>query len=55
MAAYIDLNPVIAGMVSDPKDYKWCGYASAVAGSREGKLARRGIARVLQERENQGD
>jgi len=54
MAAYIDLNPVRAGMVSDPKDYRWCGYASAVAGSREGKLARRGIARVLQERENQG-
>jgi hypothetical protein len=27
MAAYIDLNPVRAGLVKDPKDYRWCGYA----------------------------
>ena len=33
MAAYIDLNPVRAGMVDDPKDYRWCGYAEAVGGS----------------------
>jgi len=32
MAAYIDLNPVRAGMVDDPKDYRFCGYAEAVAG-----------------------
>ncbi len=32
MAAYIDLNPVRAGLVEDPKDYRWCGYAEAVAG-----------------------
>jgi len=32
VAAYIDLNPVRAGLVSDPKDYRWCGYAEAVAG-----------------------
>jgi putative transposase len=32
MAAYIDLNPVRADIVSDPKDYRWCGYAAAVAG-----------------------
>ncbi len=32
MAAYIDLNPVRAGLVSDPKDYRFCGYAEAVAG-----------------------
>ena len=32
MAAYIDLNPVRAGLVGDPKDYRWCGYAAAVAG-----------------------
>jgi len=55
MAAYIDLNPVRAGMVSDPKDYRWCSYAEAVAGGKIGALARRGIARVLEERENQGD
>jgi len=33
MAAYIDLNPVRAGIVQDPKDYRFCGYAEAVAGS----------------------
>jgi hypothetical protein len=25
-AATIDLNPVRAGMVQDPKDYRWSGY-----------------------------
>jgi REP element-mobilizing transposase RayT len=34
MSAYIDLNPVRAGMVKDPKDYRWCSYAEAVAGGR---------------------
>ena len=33
MAAYIDLNPVRAGIVEDPKDYRFCGYAEAVAGN----------------------
>ena len=46
MAAYIDLNPVRAGMVSDPKDYRWCGYAEAVAGRR---VARRGLAIILEQ------
>lgn len=31
VAAYIDLNPVRAGLVDDPMDYRWCGYAAAVA------------------------
>lgn len=35
MAAYIDLNPVRAGIVEDPKDYRFCGYAEAVAGGLE--------------------
>ena len=34
MSAYIDLNAVRAGIVEDPKDYRWCGYAEAVAGSK---------------------
>jgi len=34
VAAYIDLNPVRAGMVDDPKDYRWCSYAQVVAGNR---------------------
>jgi REP element-mobilizing transposase RayT len=33
MAAYIDLNPVRAGIVEDPKDYRFSGYAEAVARS----------------------
>lgn len=32
VAAYIDLNPVRAGLVSDPADYRWCSYAEAMAG-----------------------
>jgi len=32
MAAYIDLNPVRAGLVDDPKEYRFCGYAEAVSG-----------------------
>jgi REP element-mobilizing transposase RayT len=40
VAAYIDLNPVRAGLVEDPKDYRFCGYAAAVAGNA---LARKGL------------
>ncbi len=43
MAAYIDLNPVRACIVEDPKDYRFCGYAEAVAGS---KLLRAGLTVV---------
>jgi REP element-mobilizing transposase RayT len=44
VAAYIDLNPVRAGKVSDPKDYRWCGYGEAVAGGAE---ARAGLVRAI--------
>ena len=44
IAAYIDLNPVRAGLVDDPKDYRWCGYAEALGGS---KRARKALCRVL--------
>ena len=44
MAAYIDLNPVRAGLVQDPKDYRFCGYAEAVARSPgSGPLAAKGL------------
>jgi REP element-mobilizing transposase RayT len=33
VAAYIDLNPVRAGLVRDPKDYRWCGYGEAETGN----------------------
>ena len=41
MAAYIDLNPVRANIVEDPKDYRFCGYAEAVASE---EMAKRGLA-----------
>ena len=37
MAAYIDLNAVRAGLVTDPKDYRFCGYAEAVAGQNSAR------------------
>jgi len=43
MAAYIDLNPVRAGLVADPKDYRWSGYGEACAGQA---LAREGLLRA---------
>jgi REP element-mobilizing transposase RayT len=35
VAAYIDLNPVRAGMVRDPKDYRWSGYGEAESGNKK--------------------
>jgi putative transposase len=45
MAAYIDLNPVRAGMVADPAEYRWSSYGEAVGGGPKGngKKARAGI------------
>ena len=45
IAAYIDLNPVRAGMVADPKDYRYTSYGAALGGSRE---ARHGLCRLMQ-------
>jgi len=49
MAAYIDLNPVRAGMVEDPADYRWSGYGEAMGGGAKGngKKARAGLVRAL--------
>ena len=44
MAAYIDLNPVRAKLVEDPKDYRWCGYGEALSGSRR---AQRGLCKAV--------
>ncbi len=44
VAAYIDLNPIRARLVEDPKDYRWSGYAAAVAGKR---VAREGIGAII--------
>jgi putative transposase len=44
MATYIDLNCVRAGLATDPKDYRFCGYAEAVAGNT---TARAGLLSIL--------
>ena len=44
MAAYIELNPVRAGMVADPADYRWSGYSEAMAGKAR---SRRGLVRII--------
>jgi hypothetical protein len=50
VAAYIDLNPVRAGLAADPADYRWSSYGEAVgAGARSaaGNAARGGLVRAL--------
>ena len=37
IAAYIDLNPVRAGMVEDPAEYRWSSYGEAMGGGAEGE------------------
>lgn len=44
VASYIDLNCVRAGLAQDPKDYRFCGYAEAVAGNPE---AQHGLISIL--------
>jgi hypothetical protein len=45
VAAYIDLNPLRAGLCEDPKDYRYCGYAEAIA--RNSAQAKLGICEAL--------
>ncbi len=49
MAAYIDLNPVRAGLATDPADYRWSSYGEAMGGGPRGngKKARAGLVRAL--------
>jgi REP element-mobilizing transposase RayT len=44
MASYIDLNPVRAEMVEDPKNYRHCGYGAAMGGDQR---CRRGIMEIV--------
>jgi putative transposase len=44
VAAYVDLNPVRARLCRDPKNYRFCGYAEAIAGGTRAQL---GIMRAL--------
>ncbi len=43
IAAYIDLNCVRAGLAKDPKDYRFCGYAEAVAGRGRAQAGLRSV------------
>jgi putative transposase len=49
MAAYIDLNPVRAGMVKNPEEYRWSSYGEAIGGGAKGngKKARAGLVRAM--------
>lgn len=49
VAAYIDLNPVRAGMVSVPEDYRWSGYGEAMGAGKWAKLARSRLKRMQRE------
>lgn len=44
VAAYIDLNPVRAGLVEDPGHYRWSSYGEALAGR---ECAQTGLAAAL--------
>ena len=48
-AAYIDLNPVRAKVVDDPKEYRWSGYGEAMGGSA---IARQGICEGVRRAES---
>jgi hypothetical protein len=66
MAAYIDLNPVRAGMVADPAEYRWSSYGEAIGGSVKdyrltgsgakgnGKKSREGLVRACLAHEGVG-
>ena len=45
VAAYIDLNPVRAGIVTDAAEYRWSSYGEAVAG---GKKAQAGLVKAIE-------
>ena len=48
MAAYIDLNPVRAGMVADPAEYRWSSYGEAMgATGTGGAKAKAGLVRAI--------
>jgi REP element-mobilizing transposase RayT len=54
MSSYINLNPVRAGMVDRPEDYRWSSYGEAMKPSLGEKsdrwrtVAREGLCRVMQ-------
>jgi REP element-mobilizing transposase RayT len=49
VAAYIDLNPVRAGLVARPEDYRWSGYGEAMGSGKGAKRARKGLDSLQRE------
>ena len=49
MSVYINLNPIRAGMVSRPEDYRWSSYGAAMKpnGDHARALARVGVCRMM--------
>jgi len=53
ISPYTDLNPIRAGLLSDPKDYPWSGYGRACAGDKEALEGLREIVAVAHRRNPQ--
>ena len=49
VAAYIDLNPVRAGLATKPEDYRWSGYGEACGAGRGAEKARAGLISITRE------
>jgi REP element-mobilizing transposase RayT len=49
VAAYIDLNPVRAGLVDHPEDYRWSGYGESNGTGKGSRKARVGLASIQRE------
>lgn len=49
VAAYIDLNPVRAGLVSKPEAYRWSGYGEASGSGKGAARARLGLGLIQRE------
>jgi len=47
ISAYIDLNPVRAGIVKDPYEYRYCGYGEAVRGDIDARLGICALAQIV--------
>ncbi len=46
VAAYIELNPIRAGLAADPQDYRFSSYGAAVGGSKHARLGLRHLMGV---------
>lgn len=48
VGAYIDLNPIRAKLVQDPKDYRWSGYGESMAGRTRSRRGLQFLVTALQ-------